>query len=117
MFPINVFTEGLFYGTRAKSDLVLGNRRFLDNEEKATCRHLDRSDKLGLPALLRGAADYIVANRRPASTDEKLPSVGQHWVRRFLERHPEYTLKSPESPKSGANPTRTCKTGFDCFKT
>jgi hypothetical protein len=53
--------------------------------------------KLGLPAqreLLRGAADYILlANWTPASPDEKPPSVGQHWVSRFLERHPEYTLK------------------------
>jgi hypothetical protein len=89
--------HGRFYGTPAKSDLIPGNRRFLDIEEKAICRYLDRLDKLGLPAqreLLRGAADYILlANWTPASTDEKPPSVGQHWVRRFLKRHPEYTLK------------------------
>jgi hypothetical protein len=67
----------------------------LDIEEKAICRYLDRLDKLGLPAqreLLRGTADYILlANWTPASTDEKPPSVGQHWVRRFLER----TLNTP----------------------
>jgi hypothetical protein len=51
-------------------------------------RYLDCLDKFGLPAqreLLRGAADYILlANWTP---------VGQHWVSRFLKRHPEYTLK------------------------
>jgi hypothetical protein len=77
--------------------LIPGNRRFLDIEEKAICRYLDRLDKLGLPArreLLRRAADYILlANWTPASTDEKPPSVGQHWVRRLLKRHPEYTLE------------------------
>jgi hypothetical protein len=44
--------------TLAKTDLVSGNRRFSDIEEKALCRYLDRLDKLGLPAqreLLRGA--------------------------------------------------------------
>jgi len=86
-----------FHGTPSKSDRVPGNRRFLDVEEKAICRYLDRLDKLGLPAqreLLRGAADNILlANWTPASPDEKPPSVGQHWVSRFLGRHPEYTLK------------------------
>jgi len=86
-----------FHGTPAKSNLVPGNRRFLDVEEKAICRYLDRLGKLGLPAqceLLRGAADNILlANWTPASTDEKPPSFGRHWVSRFLERHPEYTLK------------------------
>jgi len=93
---------GRFHGTPAKSDLVPGNRRLLDVEEKAICRYLDRLDKLGLPAqreLLRGAADFILrANWTPASTDEKPPSVGQHWVGRFLERHPEYTLKRQKVP-------------------
>jgi hypothetical protein len=54
--------HGRFYGTPAKSDLIPGNCRFLDIEEKAICRYLDRLDKLGLPAqceLLRGAADYF----------------------------------------------------------
>jgi hypothetical protein len=37
-----------FHETRAKSDLVPENRRFLDVEEKAICRYLDRLDKLGL---------------------------------------------------------------------
>jgi hypothetical protein len=86
-----------FHGTPSKSDRVSGNRRFLDVEEKAICRYLDRLDKLSLPAqreLLRGAADNILlANWTPASPDEKPPSVGQHWASRFLERHPEYTLK------------------------
>jgi hypothetical protein len=54
-------------------------------------------DKLGLPGqreLLRGAADNILlAGWMPASPDKKPPSVGQHWVSRFLGRHPEYTLK------------------------
>jgi hypothetical protein len=91
--------HGRFYGTPAKSGLVPGNRRFLDIEEKAICRYLDRLDKLGSPAqreLLRRTADYnyiLLANWTPTSTDEKPPSVGQHWVRRFLERHPEYILK------------------------
>jgi len=80
-----------------ESDLVSGNRRFSDIEEKALCRYLDRLDKLGLLAqreLLRGAADYILlANWTPTSTDEKPPSVGQHWVSRVLKRHPEYILK------------------------
>jgi hypothetical protein len=86
-----------FNGILAKSDLIPGNRRFSDIEEKALCQYLDRLDKLGLPVqrdLLRGAADYILlANWTPTSTDEKQPSVGRHWVSRFLQRHPKYTLK------------------------
>jgi hypothetical protein len=86
-----------FHGTPSKSDRVSGNRRSLGVEEKEICRYLDRLDKLGLPAqreLLRGAADYILlANWTPASPDEKPPSVGQHWISRFLEQHPEYTLE------------------------
>jgi hypothetical protein len=86
-----------FHGTLAKSDLVSGNCKFSDIEEKALCRHLDRLDKIGLPAqreLLRAAADYILlANWTPTSTDKKQPSVGRHWVSRFLKRYPEYTLK------------------------
>jgi hypothetical protein len=39
-----------FHGTPSKSDRVPGNRRFLDAEEKAICRYLDRLDKLGLLA-------------------------------------------------------------------
>jgi hypothetical protein len=39
-----------FHGTPSKSDRFSVNRRFLDVEEKAICRYLDRLDKLGLPA-------------------------------------------------------------------
>jgi hypothetical protein len=52
--PIIVFAQGLM-----ESDLVPGNRRFSDIEEKALCQYLDRLDKLGLPVqgeFLRGAA-------------------------------------------------------------
>jgi hypothetical protein len=42
--------QGRFYGTRVKSDLIPGNRRFSHIEEKAICGYLDRLDKLGLPA-------------------------------------------------------------------
>jgi hypothetical protein len=42
--------QGRLYGTLAKSDLIPGNRRFSEIEEKAICRYLDRLDKLGLPA-------------------------------------------------------------------
>ena len=60
------------------------NEIYLDVEEKATRRYLDRLDKLGLPAqreLLRGAADYILlVNWTPASANEKPLFVGQHWV-------------------------------------
>jgi hypothetical protein len=42
--------QGRFYGTPAKFDLIPGNRRFSEIEEKAICRHLDRLDKLGFPA-------------------------------------------------------------------
>jgi hypothetical protein len=105
-----------FHGTPLKFDLVSGNRRFSDVEGKAICRYLDRLDKLGLPAqreLLRGAADYILlVNWTPASPDEKPPSVGQHWISRFLERHPEYTLKRQKFliwSVSEQNPTRTCR--------
>jgi hypothetical protein len=100
-----------------------GNCRFSDIE-MALCWYLDRLDKLGLPAqreLLRGAADCILlANWTPTSTGEKPPSVGRHWVSRFPKQYPEYTLKVKRSSiwsASGQNPTRTCKTGFNYFKT
>jgi hypothetical protein len=82
-------------------------------EEQVICRYLDRLDKLGLPVqreLLRGAADYILlANWTPASTDEKPPSVGQHWVSRFLQQYPEYTLKPQKSPIWSANRQRVLR--------
>jgi hypothetical protein len=104
--------------------LFRGIADFSDVEEKAICRYLDRLDKLGLPAqreLLRGAADYILlANWTPASPDEKPPSVGQHWVSRFLERHPEYTLKRQkvlDLERKRAESYENLKTGFNCFRT
>ena len=88
-----------FHGRPAKSDLPSHNRRFSSSEETALCRYLDRLDRLGLPAqreLLRGAADHILAKTwtpDPDNPNEQSPQVGNHWVARFLKRHPEYRIK------------------------
>lgn len=65
--------------------------------------YIDHCNRLGLlitRELLGGAANYILAETftpppnasLDASVDASPPIVGQHWVARFLKRHPEFRV-------------------------
>ncbi|KAJ5712175.1 hypothetical protein N7488_006331 [Penicillium malachiteum] len=68
------------------------NRKLDTEQEKALCVYIDQLDKARIhikPAQITKSANFILSL---AHTDPStlLPKIGEHWVKRFLHRHPEY---------------------------
>jgi hypothetical protein len=70
-----------------------GSNRKLDaSQEAALCSWLDRMIRLGFPPrkdLIQQHADRLILISSPPGS----PTVGKHWVSRFLKRHPEYVVR------------------------
>ncbi|KAF8251779.1 hypothetical protein K440DRAFT_511202, partial [Wilcoxina mikolae CBS 423.85] len=81
-------------GCRSKQDVVPANRKLSEYQELAVCTHLNRLDKIALPARLFMIADCANAILRRDHVGEGSPSqVSEYWVPYFLERHPEYLIR------------------------
>jgi hypothetical protein len=71
------------------------NKKLSPAEELALCHFLDRLDATGFPAripFIKGFAnDLLRRNHTDPTTDP--PSVSHMWPQRFLDRHPEYSVR------------------------
>ena len=68
------------------------NRKLDTAQEGALCQYLNYLDSVGLP--LKRPQIGATANSILASSDTDLPQqIGEHWIQRFLKRHPEYHVR------------------------
>jgi len=82
-------------GRGSKEKRVSVNRKLTEEEELAVCQYLDRLDKIETSArlhMIRGCANAILLQMH---SDQSLPIplVGEHWARRFMDRHPECHIR------------------------
>jgi len=82
-------------GRGCKKTRLQTNRRLSEEEELAVCQYLDRLDRIGTSArlhMITGCANAILLH---VHSDQSIPipSVGEHWAWRFLDRHPEYHIR------------------------
>ncbi|KID81679.1 transposase [Metarhizium guizhouense ARSEF 977] len=66
------------------------NAKLSEPEEVALCRYIGRLDKMNLSIrkeLIRDAANLILREQSSLAPHRDPPTVGQHWVDRFIKRH------------------------------
>ena len=70
------------------------NRKLEKEQEIAVCNWLDRSIRHGFPPRL-DHVQHVAQRVLDACRDPTTPAVqlGQHWARRFVERHPKYNMR------------------------
>lgn len=86
--------RGRIQGRQPRKGRAPTHQRLSNGEEDAILGYLDRLDRLGLSATreqLRGAANYLISLQKDGGDFQP---VGQHWVKRFLNRHPEYKVRA-----------------------
>jgi hypothetical protein len=79
------------------SDIIIHNRKLLEDQELVVCSFLDRLDEMGLPTripMITNCANAILQRTHQPTTDifgntTSPPTVSEHWACRFLEvSHP-----------------------------
>ena len=81
-------------GVPSKIPMGGNNKKLSDPQEIALCSYLHRLAKVGAHArrpMLQSAANTLLRLTHHHSK-RKPPTVGQHWVSRFLARHPEFEI-------------------------
>jgi hypothetical protein len=82
-------------GALPKGGRHASNAKLSEPEEVALCRYIDRLDKMNLSIrkeFIRDAANLILRERSSRASPADPPTVGQHWVDRFIKRHEYYVL-------------------------
>lgn len=83
-------------GRKSRSQRLPTNLKLTPEEDAGLCQYLDRLDDLGLPPRplhIAAAAKLILAYKPMGdkTTNSHIRSdLGEHWVRRWLIRHPQY---------------------------
>jgi hypothetical protein len=84
-----------YNGRPSLSERPPNGRKLDESQESALCRYINFLDSIFFPPkrpIIAAAANAILASCHSGPT--KPPTIGDHWLRRFLQRHPEY-LSSP----------------------
>jgi hypothetical protein len=80
-----------YKGRPSLSERIPNGRKLDESQESALCRYIDFLDSIYLPPkrpVIAAAANAILASSHRDAT--KPPTIGSHWLQRFLRRHPEY---------------------------
>ena len=75
------------------------NKKLSPAEELALCHFLDRLDATGFPAripFITGFANNLLRRNHTDPTTDP-PTVSHMWPQRFLDRHPEYSVRKIET--------------------
>lgn len=81
-------------GRPSKLGLVPINRKLTEEQDRALCQHLTKLDSIGTSPLIPDIAFYAnaILQQEHNDPDTPAPVVGENWVRRWLARHPEYSI-------------------------
>lgn len=86
------------------------NRKFNSLQELALCQFIDSFDQTGASvnrAQVTAAANSILEESHTDPSTEP-PKIGEHWLGRFLKRHPQYhQILSTSPPCTGSNALET----------
>ena len=80
-----------YKGRPSLSERPPNGRKLDESQESALCRYIDFLDSIFFPPkrpVIAAAANAILASNHIGPT--KPPTIGDHWLKRFLQRHPEY---------------------------
>ncbi len=75
-------------GSASKSTRASTNKALTEEQESAIREYIDRLDKINMcarPQMIVGAANYLIR------FEDRV--VGHQWLKRFLERNPEYHVR------------------------
>ena len=106
-------------GTPSRNAQVPASRKLSPAEEVAVCRYIDRLDQLGLcvrPPMLRNCANVILARNHNGNSPP--PTVSSRWSQRFLDHHPEYSVrkqKAMDPRRKVANNAKSIEAWFKDF--
>ncbi|KAF5132924.1 hypothetical protein E5D57_003546 [Metarhizium anisopliae] len=94
------------------------NAKLSEPEEVALCRYIDRLDKMNLSIrkeFIRDAANLILRGQASPVSHRDPPTVGQHWVDRFIKRHKYSVLpqRIREVDRQNAETIRNVTTYFE----
>ncbi|KAJ6086156.1 hypothetical protein N7486_010669 [Penicillium sp. IBT 16267x] len=81
-----------YKGRSSRSERTPSGRKLDESQEAALCRYIDFLDSIYLPPkrpVIAAAANAILASYH-IDDSTKPPTIGGHWLQRFLRRHPEY---------------------------
>jgi hypothetical protein len=81
-----------YKGRASLSDRRPTGRLLDESQETALCRYIDYLDSIHLPPkrpAITAAANAILAGCHTDPLTQP-PTIGIHWLQRFLDRHPEY---------------------------
>lgn len=76
---------------RSMSDRSANGTRLTTTQERALCEYVDWLDSIEYQARPKSIATG--ANFLLRQADKNAPAVGEHWVTRWLQRHPEYRIR------------------------
>lgn len=71
-------------------------RKLTPTQEGALCEYIEYFDSVGASINRRQigvAADSILEEDHPRDSPDDPPKTGDHWLKRFLKRHPEYYIR------------------------
>ncbi len=95
-------------------------KKLLEEQELAVCHYLDRLDKIETaakrPMLVHCANTLLRLSHKDQS--ENPPTVGQNWAKRFLARHPEYSIRKQKTldvERKNAHDPKTIQDWFDGY--
>lgn len=81
-----------YKGRSSRSERTPSGRKLDESQEAALCRYIDFLDSIYLPPkrpVIAAAANAILSSCH-IDDSTKPPTIGGHWLQRFLRRHPEY---------------------------
>jgi hypothetical protein len=84
-----------YKGRCSFSERTPNGRKLDESQESALCRYIDFLDSIYLPPkrpAITAAANAILASSH-VDNSTKPPTIGSHWLQRFLRRHPEYNCR------------------------
>ncbi|KFG81468.1 transposase [Metarhizium anisopliae] len=105
-------------GILPKGGRHASNAKLSEPVEVALCRYIDRLDKMNLSIrkeFIRDAANLILRGQSSPTSHRDPPTVGQHWVDRFIKRHKYSVLpqRIREVDRQNAETIRNVTTYFE----
>ncbi|XP_044717871.1 tc5 transposase DNA-binding domain-containing protein [Hirsutella rhossiliensis] len=105
-------------GRTSLTDRQPTNTKLSKPEEDALCRYIDRLDAVNLAVrreFIVDAANRILKERSGKASQSNPPTVGIHWIDRFVKRH-KYLLMSQKQLESNRQAAEDIPTVIEWYK-